>query len=140
MAYTMNVRVYQRNTSDWYNLIEKAVYSEASWGLAFDEHVLRMTGSGTSGTLRFVNAAGNYFIVALGVHNYKPWLDIAIDLGPTDTCVKTHPEWYTDGTQRAEARWSQWNTVDRKDGKGATLNTYITKEADHQYWVNIVIG
>ncbi|KAA1476918.1 lectin [Dentipellis sp. KUC8613] len=140
MAYTMNVRVYQKNTCDWYNLVEKAIFSQGTWGVAFDEHVIRMAGSGTSGSLRFVNAAGNYFIVALGVHNYKPWLDIAINLGPSDTCVKTHPEWYTEGTERAKARWSQWNKVDRKDAKSENLSTYITKEADHQYWVNIVIG
>ncbi|KAG2043731.1 Cytolysin/lectin, partial [Suillus americanus] len=55
---------------------------------------LVMDGSGTSGALRFRNGAGEQFVVTRGVHNYKRWCDIVIDLTPGDTGVRIQHEYY----------------------------------------------
>ncbi|KAG4274560.1 hypothetical protein FPRO04_09227 [Fusarium proliferatum] len=56
---------------------------------------LYMRDSGTAGLLRFKNEEGKEsFSVAIGVHVYKPWLDIITDLADNITGAQSLPEYY----------------------------------------------
>ncbi|KZV96854.1 fungal fruit body lectin, partial [Exidia glandulosa HHB12029] len=76
-----------------------------------DKHVLTMGGSGTSGILRF-RSGDQYFIVALGVHNYKRWVDVSTSLAGNDTATHIHPDYYTGGNLRAGVREEQRKDFD----------------------------
>nr|AXS59213.1 isolectin 2b [Hericium erinaceus] len=144
MSYKINVRVYQTKPSAYYNLVEKGVWHFANggtWTVCEEQHLLKMGGSGTSGTLRFASVACDaYFTVALGVHNYKPWVDIAVDQPSTDTCVHVHPQWYEEGTDKAKVRWEQQTKMDKMNKAGVCITAEVVKSADKEYWVNIIIG
>jgi len=100
-SYTIHVRVIQTKPKSWFNIVEKTVWKYANggtWCECEGEQILTMGGSGTSGTLRFMNPHGEYFLVALGVHNYKRWCDIVPDLSPSNTGVEIHPTYYSEGS------------------------------------------
>lgn len=74
MTYSITVRVRQSRESEWCYVVEKTVWKYAnggSWTALNDQHVLKMGGSGTSGTIRFQTDKDGYFVFAMGVHNYK---------------------------------------------------------------------
>ena len=99
MSYTITCRFYQCNTDAWFEMIEKTVWNYAnggSWTEVNDKQVLTMGGSGTSGLLRF-KCGDEYFIVALGVHNYKRWCDVSTGLPSSDTACYIHPNYYNGG-------------------------------------------
>ncbi|OBZ77384.1 Boletus edulis lectin [Grifola frondosa] len=71
--YTIHVNINQY-CGDRFHVVEKTVWHYANggrWSECNGQLTLTMGGSGTSGTLRFKNPCGDYFVVALGVHNYK---------------------------------------------------------------------
>lgn len=126
MSYTITCRFYQSNTSAWFEVIEKTVWNFAnggSWTVANDKHVLTMGGSGTSGILRF-KCNDEYFIVALGVHNYKRWCDVSTGLASSGTACHIHPDYYTEGNVRAAVREKQLSTFDvtSPQGRKITVN------------------
>lgn len=93
MTYTITVRVYQSNPNAFFEIVEKTVWNYANggtWTVKDDRQVLTMGGSGTSGILRFVSGEER-FIVALGVHNYKRWVDVSTGLAPNQTATNAHP-------------------------------------------------
>ncbi|KAI1051028.1 hypothetical protein LB506_010948 [Fusarium annulatum] len=99
MPYTVKVRVYQTNQNAYFRVVET---SESNGVLS-----LYMGDSGTAGLLRFKNEEGKEsFSVAIGVHVYKPWLDIITGLADNITGAQSLPEYYgetTDKTKRREA-------------------------------------
>ena len=110
MSYTINLRVYQANTETFFQIVEKTVWNYANggtWTEANGEQILTMGGSGTSGTLRLVSTTGTSFLLALGVHNYQPWVDLQPDPTLDQTATTMHPSYYTEGTAQAEAREAQ---------------------------------
>ncbi|CAK9859160.1 unnamed protein product [Sphagnum jensenii] len=68
-----------------------------------------MAANGVSGMLRFNSSQGDsFFLVALGVHNYKRWCDIVVDATPTgNTCVDIHPQYYNADSPRYQMLWKQ---------------------------------
>ncbi|KAK6071019.1 L-lactate dehydrogenase (FMN-dependent dehydrogenase) [Seiridium cupressi] len=86
---------------------QKAVWHYTDGGVWTEEdgtHKLTMGGSGTSGLLRFKTEQGKEaFFVAMGVHNYKPWIDIITGLANDVTGVRALSEYYN-GTHAERER------------------------------------
>jgi hypothetical protein len=84
-----------------------------------------MNRSGSSGLLRFESRARDeYFIVALGVHNYKQWTDLVTDLvydGPGQTAAQIHVDYYTSGKPRDDVKWQLLTEKSAKNAKGRNV-------------------
>lgn len=129
MSYTIKVTVHQPCSG--FNIVEKTVWYYASggtWSESHGTHVLTMGGSGTSGTLRFANGAGDYVIFILGVHNYYPYTDIAANLKPGDTGMLLHPSWYGSGERAHTRDWSQARGTEASDSKGHRFSVVVSGE------------
>ncbi|RDB28811.1 Agaricus bisporus lectin [Hypsizygus marmoreus] len=118
MSYT--IRVTLVNPGAFQN-VEKTVWHYANGGTWTEEpngvFVLRMNGSGTSGTLRFKDSfSGEAFLAAFGVHNYKRWCDIIPDLAENDTGADIHPTYYQSG-KRDNMLWQQAANIEKTDAK-----------------------
>ena len=85
-----------------------------------------MAGSGTSGMLRFNTSNGEYFALVVGVHNYKRWCDITVDLKGNDTCMKLHPQYYGSASKQTGMREKQLakHSVTTKNGKKIEIDFY----------------
>ena len=143
MSYTVNIKVYQQSTQKWHTIVEKAVWNYANggtWSESNGLQVLKMGGSGTAGTLRFVSETGDAFMVVIGVHNYKPWVDVADNLKTNQTCVSLLPEYYKSGTDQTKTRESQLTLLEKTDAKNTAITAAITKEDGKEYFVDIVIA
>ncbi|KAF8839609.1 lectin [Paxillus ammoniavirescens] len=110
MSYSIKLRIHQPNIAiGFFSIVESTVWSYANggtWSNADGDQTLTMGGSGTSGTLRFMSDMGERLIVAIGVHNYKRWCDIATGLAPNATGVVVNGEYYNSG-KRAYMREKQ---------------------------------
>lgn len=146
MSYTTHVRVIQSKPSAWYSIVEKTVWKFANggtWSEADGEQTLSMGGSGTSGTLRFMNPDGDYFLVALGVHNYKRWCDIVVDINSSNTGVEIHPTYYTEESSgpRGQMLWKQLASLEKASSKGGVqVKVEYYKEEANTYWATITIS
>nr|BAB63923.1 fruit body lectin [Pleurotus cornucopiae] len=144
MSYTIKVRVYQTNPNAFFRIVEQGVWHYANGGTWSDKDgvlTLTMGGSGTSGMLRFMTEQGKEaFFIAMGVHNYKRWVDIVTGLANDVTCVRALPEYYGDKAERAQSREAQRITqsvlnIDRRNISA----TYSVAEGNNLE-LNIVIG
>ncbi|KIP11566.1 hypothetical protein PHLGIDRAFT_17937 [Phlebiopsis gigantea 11061_1 CR5-6] len=99
MSYVIRVIVINKNCVE-HKLVEKSVWMYANggtWEQYGEVHKLTMGGSGTSGMLRFLSPSGEYFAIAVGIHNYAPWSGVAVDLGAGETLQAVHKEFYAGG-------------------------------------------
>ncbi|KAG0631476.1 hypothetical protein M758_1G256200 [Ceratodon purpureus] len=88
MAYTIKARVIQSDPNNSFSIVEKTCCSTGYWTERDGtEHTLTMEKSGASSMLRFKNSDGYFFLVALGVHNYKRWCDIVDNTDDTGLMV-----------------------------------------------------
>ncbi|MCO5598951.1 hypothetical protein L7F22_053055 [Adiantum nelumboides] len=126
MSYSISVRVIQSKPLAWFRIVEKTAFyygNGATWAEVDDgEQVLSMGSSGTSGTLRFMNPQGEYFLVALGVHNNKRWCDIAVDLPSSSTGVEIHPTYYIDNSTRNAMLWKQLASLQATSSSGVKIS------------------
>jgi len=142
MTYTITCRVYQKNTDAWFEIVEKTMWNFAnggSWTVVNDKQVLTMGGSGTSGILRF-QYDGEYFIVALGVHNNKRWCDVSTGLPPSGTACHIHPDYYTDGNYRATVREKQLSSFDVTSPQGRNIKVNFNQPDGKELECSIVIN
>jgi len=145
MSYSITIRVYQTNPNAFFDVVEQTVWNFANGGTWEDvkgQKVLTMGGSGTSGTLRFKNTepdagAGENFVVAVGVHNYKRWCDIVPDVPNNETGVVINPKYYHDWSGRREKQLSSFSTT---SATGRKLSIDYTSPDGHNLVANIVIG
>ncbi|CAI6084487.1 unnamed protein product [Clonostachys chloroleuca] len=88
--------------------------------------------------LRFMTEQGKeVFFIVLGVHNYKPWVDIVEAPWPNASCVKILPEYY-DGkypVRCAAAMLSSIHSVEHR-----TISVGYKDAQGHNLELNIVIG
>jgi hypothetical protein len=144
MSYAIHVRVIQTDPSYWFSVVEKTNWHYANggtWSECNGEHTLTMGGSGTSGTLRFKNPQGDYFLVALGIHNYKRWCDIVPDATPSTTGVVVNPTYYSDGTgSRGEMLWKQLAHLEKTTAKGVKVTVDYYKEDGNTLYSTITIA
>lgn len=102
MSYTITLHL---NTTETMKLVESSVWHYANGGTweispsGSNTYVLTMSGSGTSGMLRFQLSSGELFAIAAGVHNYAPWSGVAVDLAPGNTLQVVHKEFYAGGSR-----------------------------------------
>src|SRR5258708_4060463 len=98
MSYSIKVFIYQTNPNAFFRIVESTVWKYANggtWDLVDGYQVLKMGGSGTSGSLRLQSSSGESFVVTLGVHNYKRWGDIVTNLKNGQTALTINPEYYS---------------------------------------------
>ncbi|EKJ69238.1 hypothetical protein NXS19_012742 [Fusarium pseudograminearum] len=144
MSYTIKVRVYQTNPNAYFHIVEKGCWHYAN-GSQWNEQngilTLAMGGSGTSGMLRFKTEQNKEgFFVAMGVHNYKPWVDTVTGLGDDITCVKALPEYYGNASDRTRSRESQRTeqtilNIDRRN-----ISTHYKVKEGNNLELDITIG
>ena len=135
MSYTIHLLI---KNEGWFRNVERTVWYYANGGTWSDQEgimVLRMGGSGTSGTLRFKDSStGNIFLVALGVHNYKRWCDIVPDLKDKDTGMQIHPTYYDDKSPRNGMLWKQLDHIEKTDATGLKIAiVFEVKEGNELY-------
>ncbi|KAM5349657.1 hypothetical protein ACJ41O_006162 [Fusarium nematophilum] len=145
MSYSIKTRVYQTNTNAYFRIVEKGVWHYANGGTWADHDgllTLTMGGSGTSGMLRFMTEEGREaFYIALGVHNYKPWVDIVTGLGNDITCVKALPEYYNDThRERCQSREAQRTNQSILNIDRRTISVNYKVAEGHNLELDIVIG
>ena len=95
-SYTVKVLIINKDCVE-YKLVEKSVWTYGIWEQYGEVHKLTMDGSNTSGMLRFLSPVGEYFAVAVGIHNYAPWSGVAVDLGAGQALQVVHKEYYSGG-------------------------------------------
>ena len=145
MSYKITCRVYQTNPNAFFTCVEKVVWNYAnggSWTMVDDLHVLKMGGSGTSGTMRFCDLkTGEAFTVTIGVHNYKRWCDIVTNLKPDETACIIQPQYYSGSHKDREAvRESQNMQHSVKNAKGRQIQVNYTQGEGNDMQCNLIIG
>ena len=145
MSYTIKVRVYQTNTNAFFRIVEKGVWHYANGGTWKDVdgyHILTMGGSGTSGILRFMTEQGKEaFFIALGVHNYKPWVDTITGLGDDITGVRALPEYYNNtNPERVKSREAQRTSQSILNINSRTISTKYRVAEGNNLELDIIIG
>jgi hypothetical protein len=142
MSYTIHVRVIQTKPTNWFSIVEKTCWhygNGAYWSEVDGDHILQMGASGTSGMLRFRGPSGGYFLVALGVHNYKRWCDIVPDHQASNTGVQIHPTYYDDKDGRNQMLWKQLAHLERTSTTGIKLTVDYYKEDGNTLYATITI-
>jgi hypothetical protein len=145
MSYNIKVRVYQTNTNAFFRIVEQGVWHYANGGTWSDKDgvlTLTMGGSGTSGMLRFMTEHGKEaFFIALGVHNYKRWVDIVTGLADDVTCVKALPEYYNDTNPvRVQSREAQRTSQSITNMYGRNISANYSVAEGNNLDLNIIIG
>ncbi|KAG6554011.1 hypothetical protein Mapa_004928 [Marchantia paleacea] len=141
MSFTIHVRVIQNKPFAWYNIVEKSAWHYEGGGIWSEENgeqVLQMDCSGSSGMLRFKNPEGDFFLVALGIHNSKRWCDIVVDQKSNNTCTEIHPTYYNDGP-RHEMLWKQLASLEKVNAQGESINVDYEQEDGSTLWATITV-
>jgi len=130
MSYTLGVRT-NNDTTDSITLVEKSVWYYGNGGTWTDReegHILQIGSSGTSGLLRFKSTNGETFAVAVGVHNYKRWCDVLVNLKDNETLTKLHPAYYDEKDPKFQVLWKQGSeaSATSSEGKKISVNFYVT--------------
>src|SRR6266702_1627246 len=146
MSYSINVLISQTNPSKngYFRVVEQTVWKDANGG-TWDEvdgyHVLKMGGSGTSGSLRLVSNTDESFIVTLGVHNYKRWGDIVTNLTNDQTACVINPEYYSnDCPYRQRQREKQLSAYEVADLQGRKYSLEYVVADGNDLTVRVVIS
>jgi Fungal fruit body lectin len=146
MSYSIKVSIYQTNPGKggFFRIVEKTVWKYANGGTWDDNYgyqVLKMGGSGTSGSLRLQTDSGESFVVTLGVHNYKRWGDIVTNLQNDQTACTINPEYYSsEFPHRQQQREKQLTTYSVANAQGRKLSFEYTKTEGNDLEVRVVIG
>ena len=147
MSYSIKVLIYQTNpgSGKYFGIVEKATKQSANPDGAWDEvsgcHVLKMSKSGHSGSLRFLSDAGGSFVVTLGVHNNKRWGDIVTDLQADQTARVINAEYYSkEHPLRVAQRERQLSEYQVADLQGVKYSLEYTVAEGNDLTVRIVIA
>jgi hypothetical protein len=130
MAYSIRINVIN-NTSDTLAIVEKTTWyytSSCEWSEFSGGHLLSMGGSGTSGMIRFKSSNGEQIGLVTGVHNYKRWCDLVVNIENTgadkSTSMYIHPTYYQPGTN-ATTREKQLSSVVKTTAKGKRVTAFF---------------
>ncbi|KAI0102194.1 fruit body lectin [Nemania sp. FL0031] len=141
MSYTVRVRVRHTSADAYFRIAEMAVWHYANGGAWADSDgvlTLTMGGSGTSGMLRFQSENGEErFTVAIGVHNWNPWVHILPDVATNETTIVLLPEYYAGGKHSGipiVPKCSAQSSASRN------FSAEYTRTEGHKYSMEIVIG
>ena len=143
MSYTITTRLFQANTNAFFDIVEQTVWNfvnGGTWTKANGAHTLTMSASGTSGTMRLQNVdTGEFFLVALGVHNFVRWCDIVPDLASTDTGTVIQPQYYNESSPRAAQREKTMSVYSVESSSGFNYKVNYTVPTGNQLEANIII-
>ena len=141
MSYSIAAQFYQFDTSTFFHLVERAVWTDGFWSEVNGTQVLTMGSSGTSGSLRFQTDSGEGLVVTLGINNGSRWGDIAANLGDGSTCVQISPQYY-DGTQpdRIAARNAERINYSVFNNRNRNLTYAYIVASGSSLKVNIITG
>ncbi|KAK0617608.1 fungal fruit body lectin [Immersiella caudata] len=108
MSYRVSLRLIN-DTNVTLTIIEKTCWKGAgtAWTQSESGHHLSMNSSGSSGMLRLRSSEGEYFSVAVGVHNYKRWCDVDVNLSDSQVLTGLHPQYYNEKDAKYQALWAQ---------------------------------
>ncbi|KAF9523521.1 lectin [Crepidotus variabilis] len=145
MSYTIETHVHKNSANKVFDCVEQCVWYYANggtWATTSDGFKLTMGGSGTAGLLRFMSQDGQEaFFVAMGVHNYKPWVDIITGLGNDVTGVKALPEYYNDtNPPRVASRESQRTSQSINSITNRVISVNYTVAEGNNLKLDITIG
>lgn len=144
MSYIITARVFNTNPGSFFRPCEQTVWQFANggtWDQSEGTYVLKMGGSGTCGSLRFVSDTDENFIATLGVHNYKPWCDIVTNLTPDQTGVIITPQYYSNQhPDRERQREKQLTAYSVKNAKGRQFTIQYIIADGNNLKCNIIIG
>ncbi|KAK3315896.1 Cytolysin/lectin [Apodospora peruviana] len=112
MAYNINLRPLN-DTSVTLSLVEKTCWQGSGT-------VWSTPGEGRG------HFDGAYFAVAVGVHNYKRWCDVTVNLGDDQPLTKLHGEYYNSDSPKNKALWAQASEAKAKlkSGKEVSVGFY----------------
>ncbi|GAB1315392.1 hypothetical protein MFIFM68171_05602 [Madurella fahalii] len=126
MSYTIKIRI-DNDSGEEFELVEQTCWwgHNTIWKHTESGHTLSMAASGTSGMLRFRNEQGAYFVVAVGVHNYKRWCDVAA-VDDNKPLTELHKKYYDDKDAENKKLWAQQSgaVATLADGKVVELEFY----------------
>jgi hypothetical protein len=133
MAYRINVRIIN-DTDVHLDVIEKTCWKGAgtAWTKSESGRLLSMNASGTSGMLRLRSSEGEHFAVALGVHNYKRWCDVDVNLSDSQVLTGLHPAYYNENDNKYKALWAQATEATGTSSKGRKFSiTFYVVEGNN---------
>ncbi|KAN0135863.1 Fungal fruit body lectin [Lactarius tabidus] len=146
MSYSIQVYIYQTNptSGSYFRVVEDTVWQYANggtWDKVNGHLVLKMGGSGTSGSLRLQSESGESFVVTLGVHNYKRWGDIVTNLKNDQTACIINPEYYSNNfPNRQKQREKQLSTYEIANSKGRKCSFKYTVTEGNDLKVQVMIA
>jgi hypothetical protein len=122
MSYTIKIRLVN-DTDDTLTLVEKTCWWGHStvWTEPEGGHLLSIAASGTSGMLRFRNSDGDFFALAVGVHNNARWCDVVVDLADDAPLTQLHSAYYNDSDPKGKVKWNQASQASATNSKGKTV-------------------
>ena len=143
MSYTISLRIFQTNPArGFFRIVEKTVWYYANGGTWSDSDgvlTLTMGGSGTSGVLRFLSDKGEYFTIAVGVHNYKRWCDLVGNIKPDETGLLINGQYYNNGG-RDYQREKQLAEYGGTSAVGTKVEIKFTVADGNNLAADIIIG
>ncbi|KAK6345780.1 hypothetical protein TWF718_007686 [Orbilia javanica] len=125
MSYNITLKIIN-DSGDSLNIIEKTCSKGSAWYESNDDQRLYMVNSGGSGLLRFEAGNGEKFIVAAGIHSYKYWSSVLVDLNMEQTAMNIHPTYYG-GSGSAKPDWDQLPQITKTTIGGRTVGLYFYK-------------
>jgi hypothetical protein len=148
MSYSINVLIFQANPNqnEFFHVVEKTVWNFANggtWSNVDGRHVLKMSGSGTSGALRLLSNTGKGCIITLGVHDDKRWGDIIPNLKDDQTACVINPQYYSMDNadrDRVEQRKRQLKTYEVADFQGRKFSFEYVVTEGKDLTVRVVIA
>ncbi|KAF9545682.1 fruit body lectin [Agrocybe pediades] len=140
MSYTLTLRTYQTDPTAFFAVVEQSAWVNAAWSDTDGVKKLSITGSGTSGGLRFqCPDTKETFAVYVGVHNFKRWCDIVVDTAE-NTVTTLFPEYYKGGTPQDAALWRQAASFSATNSRGRKISINFSVADGNNLVANIVIG
>lgn len=87
---------------------------------------LKMAQSGTSGILVMRSTNQELFTIAFGVHNWRRWLDLKINLTDPIDMHTILNKYYETGTDESAVRWRTPSSMEHTTSKGNTIRVVFT--------------
>jgi hypothetical protein len=138
--YVIRVNIIQ-TSSLLYSIVEKTSCREGTWSEYGNEQILNIPNSGHSGMLRFKSYQGDsFFLVALGIHNYRRWCDIVVDSPADNTCVDIHPQYYKGDYPGHGMLWEQLAHLEKFTSTGVKIAINYHKDDANLLGVTITIN
>jgi len=141
MAYRLSVRIIN-DTGVHLDVIEKSCWKGAgtAWTRSEAGRHLSMNSSGSSGMLRIRSSEGEHFVVALGVHNYKRWCDVDVNLTDSQVLHDLHEAYYNERHAKYKALWAQATEASGTSSKGRKFTITFYRADGNDLLANLVFN